>query len=324
MKPLANAYEQARAEGKNLPFKPAGKPAELASVDAMVAEAQKRWAARGMAGEVGFLFVNHAGDVNATVSVYRAGTDRIALTGEGIHFEGTSGRVLYEDPPPSLVESINTFVTGLHLQHFRHWLLRWLYFIGGLAGCVCIATGFVFFVEKRKQQHARQGLGGARWVDALAVATVTGTLIATTSMLVVNRLLPAGIEARGSWEQLAFCLAWLLALGHALWRTAPVRRARIAPAWWEQCWAVAVLALSAALLNWATTGDHLLRTIGNRYWPVAGVDLVLLVGAALALLAAHRVRRRAFGAVPLADDTVTWPTGRRPAVPDAMPEADRA
>src|SRR5256885_9560238 len=25
------------------------------------------------------------------------------------------------------------------------------------AGCACIATGFVFFVEKRKKQHAKQG-----------------------------------------------------------------------------------------------------------------------------------------------------------------------
>ncbi|MCW0038822.1 PepSY domain-containing protein, partial [Acinetobacter baumannii] len=121
-----------------------------------------------MAGDVGFLSVTHVGDANGYVSVYRAGTDRIALTGEGIHFKASTGALLREDPPRTAVDSINTFLTGLHLQHFRHWLLRWLYVLGGLAGCVCIATGFVFFVEKRTKQHARQGVQGARVVEALA------------------------------------------------------------------------------------------------------------------------------------------------------------
>jgi len=44
-----------------------------------------------MAGDVGFLSVQHVGDANAYVSVYRAGTDRVTLTGEGIHAALLSG-----------------------------------------------------------------------------------------------------------------------------------------------------------------------------------------------------------------------------------------
>lgn len=295
MKPLAKAHEQAEAAHKGLPHQPAGVPAQLASVDAMVAEAQQRWAARGMAGEVGFLFVNHIGDANSYVSVFRAGTDRVTLTGEGVHFHGATGKLIREDPPTSAVVGINNFVTGLHLQHFRHWLLRWLYFIGGLSGCVCIATGFIFFVEKRKRQHVKDGVGGARWVDALAVATVTGTLIATLTLLVVNRLLPTDLSQRATWEEASFWTAWVVALAHAVWRSAPVRQARLAPAWAEQSWAVAALAVAAVLLNWGTTGDHLLRTLGAGYWPVAGIDLSLLAGAAIAVVAARRLRLRERG-----------------------------
>jgi hypothetical protein len=71
-------------------------------------------------------------------------------------------------------------------------------------------------------------------------------------------------------------------------------------------------------MNWITTGDHLLRTIGNGYWPVAGIDLTLLASAALAIVAASRLRRRARSAristpdfIPDRDDTV-------------LPEADHA
>lgn len=296
LKPLAKAHETAEAARTGLPHDPAGVAAPLASVDAMVVEAKRRWAARDMPGEVGLLTIEHLGDRNGYVSVFRAGTDRVTLVGQGVHFEASTGRVIREDPVPSAVSSVNDFLTGLHLQHFEHWLLRWFYVLGGLCGCVCIATGFLFFVEKRKKQHAKAGVTGSRWVDALAVTTVTGMLVATLAMLVVNRVLPPDLPQRGRWEETAFWAAWLIAMAHAFWRTAPVLQARIAPAWREQCWAVAALAVAAVLLNWSTTGDHLLRTIGSGYWPVAGLDLSLLASAALAIVAARRLRRRELGA----------------------------
>lgn len=292
LKPLAEKHAMSEAAGKGLAFRPVGVPAKLASVDAMVVEAKRRWAARGMPGEVGFLTVNHVGDAASYVSVYRAGSDRVALVGQGVHFDGPTGRVIHEAPAPALASSINQFLTGLHLQHFEHWLLRWLYVMGGLMGCVCIATGFIFFVEKRRRQHANEGEGAARWADALAVTAVTGMLIAALAILVANRLLPADLAHRSDWEKGAFWCAWLLALAHAALRSAPAHPVRIAPAWREQCWAVAVLAVTAALLNWITTGDHLARTIAAGYWPVAGLDLALLASAALALLAAFRLHRK--------------------------------
>ena len=292
LEPLHELHEKHEAAETGLPHDRAGVAGPLASVDAMVAEARRRWAAKGMAGDVGYLGVQHVGDANSYVSVYRAGTDRIGLTGEGIHFKASTGAVMHEDPPLTPVANINTFLTGLHLQHFRHWLLRWLYVLGGLSGCACIATGFIFFVEKRKRQHAKQGRGGARWVDAFAVSTVTGMLIAALAMLIGNRLLPTDLPARGTWEQTIFWGAWVLAFGHGIWRTAAVAEARLAPAWAEQCWAIAVMAVAAVLLNWVTTGDHLLRTVGNGYWPVAGVDLFMLACAAIALLAARKLGRR--------------------------------
>ncbi|AIJ48590.1 peptidase [Comamonas testosteroni TK102] len=297
LEPLHELHEKQEALETGLPHDRAGEYAQLASVDAMVVEAQRRWAAKGMAGDVGFLGVRHVGDANSYVSVYRAGTDRIALTGEGIHFKASTGEVLREDPPLTSVASINTFLTGLHLQHFRHWLLRWLYVLGGLLGCVCIATGFVFFVEKRKRQHAKQGQSGARWVDAFAVSTVTGMLIATLAMLISNRLLPgtmpSGWPGKGDMEQYIFWVVWMLAFVHGILRTASVAEARMAPAWIEQCWGVAFLAVTAVLLNWVTTGHHLLRTVSEGYWPVAGTDLFMLASSAIAMTVARKLGRRA-------------------------------
>lgn len=296
LEPLHDLHEIVEASETGLPHDKAGIAAPLASVDAMVAEAQRRWASRGMGGEVGFLGLTHVGDANGFVSVFRAGTDRIALTGEGIHFRASTGEVLREDPPTTAVGSVAEFLTGLHLQHFRHWLLRWLYVLGGLAGCVCIATGFLFFVEKRKRQHARQGSQGARVVDALAVTTVTGMVLATLGILIANRLLPetlaSGWPPRGDLEKYLFWATWFVAMLHAGWRSAPVARGGANPAWREQCLAIAVGAVAAVVLNWLTTGDHLFHTLAIGYWPVAGFDLTLLVTAALALVAARRLGRQ--------------------------------
>ena len=298
LEPLHELHEKMEAQETGLPHDRAGVAAPLASVDDMVSEARRRWAAKGMAGEVGLLSLNHVGDENGYVSIYRAGTDRIALVGDGIHFKASTGDVLREDPPRTTVDSINTFLTGLHLQHFRHWMLRWLYVLGGLMGCVCIATGFIFFVEKRKKQHAKSGSQGARIVDALAVTTVTGMLLAALGILIANRLLPETLPptwpARGDLEQYIFWATWVAAMAHAFARSGPVAQGQPNPAWREQSWAVAVLAVGAVLLNWITTGDHLIKTLWtDTYWPVAGVDLFLLAGAWLSFKAARKLAHKA-------------------------------
>ncbi|MBL8268318.1 PepSY-associated TM helix domain-containing protein [Steroidobacter sp.] len=293
LEPLHERYEHLEEQQTGLPHDRSGVAAPLASVDAMVAEAQHRWAQRGASGEVGLLVVRHVGDANGYVSVFRAGTDRIGLVSEGIHFKASTGEVLYEQPPTSAVGGVTDFLMGLHLQHFRHWMLRWLYVLGGLLGAVCIATGFIFFIEKRKRQHAKQGVSGARVVSALAVTSVTGMVIATLGLLIANRVLPENLAARNFWEQCSFWVVWLLALAHAFWRTAPVAEGRATPVWREQCWIIAVMAVLAVLMNWITTGDHLVHTLSIGYWPVAGIDLSLLVTAVVAVLAANHLRRRA-------------------------------
>ena len=113
-------------------------------------------------------------------------------------------------------------------------------------------------------------------------------LIATAAFFVVNRLLPLGANAfgqdRAALEVWTFYLVWLASFAHA-W-------ARPQRAWMEQCWTMAAVACAAVLLNWITTGDHLLRSLAHRHlWPIAGMDILLLAGAAIAAVAALRLSR---------------------------------
>lgn len=291
MRPLAKAQEQVEAAGTGLPVEPSGKAGELASVDAMMATAKARWAAKGVPGEIGSVSVIHYGDADAYVSIARDNVDRVA-TSETLHFKGSTGALLYEDPPASGIRTVEGFLYGLHFQHFRHWPLRWLLFVGGLSGCACIATGFLFFVEKRKKKHAAAGLPGARIAEAFAVATVTGMLIATGAMMVANRILPVDMSGHAGWQEAIFWFSWIATLFHAGLRSRVAMAEGLSPAWAEQTWLVAILAVSAALANWITTGDHLLQTVAAGYWPVAGIDIVLIATAIAAGYTAFRLQPR--------------------------------
>jgi uncharacterized iron-regulated membrane protein len=286
----ARASYQAEAFGRYTRPK-SGRPGTLASLDAMQDAAEQHWAG----GKAYFIRVWHPGDANSYVEMRRGYKHDVTMNLDQVFFDAQTGAVLhrFEAAP---VMTVQRFISGMHFIQFEHWGLRWLYFAGGLAGCVMIATGFLFWLEARRASHARKGLAGVRVVEALTVASVSGIVIATLAFFVANRLLPLGAQwlgqGRAALEMWAFYLAWLTTLAHAAWRradpaTQPARRA-----WREQCLVIAVLAGVAVALNGITTGDHLAATLARGRWAVAGMDLLLLAGGAAAAFTALRLRQR--------------------------------
>lgn len=260
-------------------------PGGMTSLDDMFAEVQRRWEG----GRPRYLFVRGLGDASAVAQFGRVEDSAVAGWTDIAYFDLKTGAFLHERREAAPVMTTLRFITGLHMLPFRHWSLRWLYFGLGLIGCVLIATGYLFWLESRRKKHEQLGLRGVRLVEGLTIGSVTGILIATMAFFVANRLLPLGAtfagQERASLEVWAFYLTWLATFAHA-W-TRPGR------AWAEQCWTLAALAVAAVVLNWLTTGDHLARSLLHVHlWPIAGMDLLLLAGAAVAGLAALRLTRR--------------------------------
>lgn len=264
---------------------PEGRPAVPASLDAIAAEARILW----NDGPPFFLRVWHPGDAASYVEFRRSYEDSVTMRLEVLYFDARSGTLLrrFETQP---IATTQRFIAGLHFLQFDHWAIRWLYFGLGLSGCLLIATGYLFWLESRRKKHAQLGLLGVTLVEGLTIGSVTGIVIATLAFFVANRLMPRGLTLAGydraALEACIFYLVWLTTFAHAWLR--PGR------AWRGQCGAIAALAVAAVLLNWITTGDHLVRSLGHRHlWPIAGVDLVLMAAAALASFAVIRLRRAA-------------------------------
>jgi len=267
---------------------PAGQRGELASVDAMAAQARLLWGG----GEIRRITVRNPHDAHASVDFQRRPHDQISYDTRMVSFDGTSGALLGRaDLSPTL--ALQRFFTGLHMLPFDHWWLRWMYFVMGLVSCVMIGTGMLLWVEKRRVRQANEGRGSYRVVNAVAAAGSVGVLVATLAMLVSNKLLPEAMGGRALLEQCTFFLIWIGTLAHALARARqPHAGDDLGAAWREQAWASALLAVLAVALNGVLTGDHLLRTISQGNMAVAGTDLVLLASAVLAGMTARRLRSR--------------------------------
>lgn len=258
--------------------------APLASLDDMVAEARRLWAGE----EPFYMRVTNPGDAAAVVQIGRSYRDVVTMRVETLFFDAPSGTLLsrFETAP---VVTAQRFISGLHFIQFQHWTLRWVYFALGLVGCVLIATGYLFWLESRRRKHTQLGLRGVSIVDGLTIGSVTGIIAATLSFFVANRLLPADATVldagRASLEMWVFYLVWLATFAHAWMR--PHR------AWIEQCWMIAALAVAAVVLNGITTGDHIGRSLlDSRLQAVGGMDLLLLIGAAVAALTALKLEYR--------------------------------
>lgn len=279
---------QLQAEALGSYARPAsGVATPLGSLDAMLRQAARRWEQDGQPGTAYQLRVWHPGDRAAYVEIRRSFAREVSMNVDRLVFDGVTGALLQQHHTPPVV-GVQRFLTGLHFVQFEHWTLRWLYFAGGLGGCLLIGSGLLFWTGARRARHARQGRRGAWLVEALTVAACVGLVIATLAFFVANRLLPVDIVApprRATLEVQAFFGAWLLALAHATWRPAQ--------AWREQLQLAAGLALLAVLLNGLTTGDHLLRSLSTGPAAVAGMDLMLLALAGLCLLGARRLQRSA-------------------------------
>jgi len=278
-----------------------GQPAQLTALGPLIKQAEAALNSWTYA-----VVIDHPGDAAMKVKVYGAVHEteqpRHILTTRGfLTFDGVSGALLATSLPHSIPDgggdASQRTMADLHEVKFADPAVRWLYFICGLAGSAMMATGAILFMVKRRQKSLRE-FGRAtplvyRLIEILNVAAIAGLALACVAYLWSNRLLPLALEERHEWEITTFFGVWLLTLVHAALRPALA-------AWHEQLTAAAILCLSLPLLNWLTTGQHLLVYAAQGEWGRGAVELTTMLFGVLLLRAAWKVRQKNRPAASLA------------------------
>ncbi len=82
----------------------------------------------------------------------------VSSTYDAAYFDGpTGGADQLPHAATAAVMSVQRFLSSFHFIQFRRWSLRWIYFGLGLAGCVLIATGYLFWLESRARSTPSSG-----------------------------------------------------------------------------------------------------------------------------------------------------------------------
>ncbi|MFL1388196.1 PepSY-associated TM helix domain-containing protein [Pseudomonas tritici] len=261
-----------------------GQPGQVKPLVPMYEQAREQWSG----GHVGRVAVNNPSDVNASVNVFRAGSDSVVHDfGSTVSFNGTTGELLRVSGEQSLPAVIGGSFYGLHMGHFAGPVLRWLYFICGLAGTAMIGTGLVIWLGKRQLKHAKSAVMPfeLRLVEVLNIASMSGLMIAIAAFFWANRLLPVSFAERSDGEVHTFFIVWGLSLLHAM-----LRRGR--QGWIEQLSVGALLFIAIPLLNALTTSHHLGVSLATGDWALAGFDLTCLASGVFLAWAAWKMQQR--------------------------------
>jgi len=278
-------------------FKASGNRVPLAPIAPMIAQASAHW--NGAA--VGRVTVHQPNDAKAVVSLTRAEGPQLSYDQPTMQFNGATGALIgtFGDVPKPAAETRGVLY-GLHIGRFANPLLRALFFLSGIAGCLMVATGLLLWAVKERQKYAKtlkQGgrVGfGLRLVDGLNLGAIAGLPLAMAAFFWANRLLPVEMAERGEAEIRWFFIVWGASAVLGLLR--PTLRM-----WQAQLALGALLFVLLPVLN-AFTGPAPL-TVSLRCGPsaVAGFDLVAIalgLGLASAVWLVERKRRKAITQKP--------------------------
>jgi hypothetical protein len=288
MSAAAAGYDDIRSafiDERRLPsfeMEPAGVRQALVPMRQVVEQAYARWDD----GRIGRVTVRHPGDRNAVIEVGRHVGDQLSNAPERLVFEGVSGRLIASmGQGDQWGPAVRTFsvMYGLHMARFADPVLRWLYFVLGLASTAMIGTGLVFWTVKRRTKYpgTEPIPFGHELVERLNVGVIVGLPVGIASFFWANRLLAADMVGRAAVERRVFYFVWATMLILAAIR--PANRA------WSEALRLAVVAFAAVpFLNALTTERNVVASVLSSDQIMLGFDLTMLVIAGLLAVAASK------------------------------------
>ena len=222
----------------------------------------------------------------STVTVYVSAKKEFRDQIPRLIFSGVTGELVAQSDESltaskALYESLNS----IHTARFADPILRWLYVLGGIAGCVMIASSCILWAKRIRERAKsdKKPSFGLKLVEGLNLTTIMGLPLATCGFFLANRLISPEAAGRADKEVLAFFLTWLAVAVIAL-----LKRDKLQ---WRVMAAVNGLAcLSVPIVNMLTTNGNIVSYLMHKQWALFTFDALFLLFSILFFIQTEKLR----------------------------------
>ncbi|CAI3923033.1 PepSY domain-containing protein [Commensalibacter papalotli (ex Botero et al. 2024)] len=148
------------------------------------------------------------------IRVVQSDVDQLAIMRNYIELDRATDQVSRNINQSSAGRYFLNLMFGLHLARTGGDVLRCIYFIAGVGSAALIATGLLFFSNKRRHYNKKHVsaklLMFYKLTDGLHVGVIMGALLALLSVFWVNMLVPKHIIDKPFWEVTIFLCVFIL------------------------------------------------------------------------------------------------------------------
>jgi uncharacterized iron-regulated membrane protein len=288
---LYSAFAQAMATAPTVA--PSNVNAAMLPPEQLIGHAQRAAAAGEVSSfEPDYLHYVHYGDRNAVIEVRGLSQHTLGTYGT-VALSAVDGNVLatHVGTRQSINGITNSAMYGLHFGTFGGNLVRWLYFVLGLAGAFLFYSGNLLWIEsRRKRRHADQPTR-TRVMARATIGVCIGTCLGISGAFAAT-LIAAHLAMDAALVQRVACYGLFIgACVYACLR--PIPRAAT-----ELLWATSLLTTIVACADLLGNASALIRNHSPQSVDVLGVDLTGLVLGLIFASLARAAARRARGGDP--------------------------
>ncbi|MCF4165265.1 PepSY domain-containing protein [Zavarzinia compransoris] len=231
--------------------------------------------------EVGAIALHDPGDVNAQVTLSGLADQKRLSRRVAVALNGATGAVLGIDQPITDTPGKRFLagLTSLHYGNFGGTLLKWLYFILGLAGAFLFYSGNLLYVEARRKRQQAEQPRRTRLMAQLTLGVCLGCIAGISALFVSGALLPERFDESVYFGLFFACVVWAFL-------RAPARAGH------ELLWLCAVVTAAIPAAAWVATGVSPLAALLDGHLHRLWVDVTaLLLAWAYARMARATLRR---------------------------------
>lgn len=281
---LTSAFGQALTTAPSV--EASGKAAPMLPLPDLVTRARATALEQGVTSfRPDYIEFHHYGDAHAIVVVRGLSQHTLGTYGT-VALDGNSGEVLQLHLGDTFDANGIAYASlfGLHFGSFGGGIVKWMYFVLGLAGAFLFYSGNLLWIESRRKRRRIEQPARTRWMARATVGVCIGTCLGVSAAFLALALANGHGDADMIQKTAAYG-AFALACLWTLLRPVP-HAAR------DLLWATAAITALAAIVDLIRNVDAWMQPWTPLHGVVLGVDITgLALAAGFALLARASWRR---------------------------------